>query len=249
MISLKNFKVPAPRNIALETYNDGSVKQGYIDGTIIINGIKYSGEIAFWPGGSIRVGRIDGTGKINRMECSGFIYFYPSGMLQSCKLTDTAMIRGILFKTGHYVDFNESGMPSAGYSAAEQLIKGVIIPGDRFFRIDSSGKPEVADIDDLRGDWRTIIENMNYECALTSSEFTCGSYSGGGRFGEWGTSRTFREFIQGDLQDFPQSYMPENFNLIMSRSGMIHKRISDVGIYAFNTVQSELKTVMKYYFF
>ncbi len=225
---------PAPRSIALETYPDGSVKQGYIDGSVKISSVKYITEIAFWPGGAVRAGRIDGIAEVKGITCSGFIYFYPSGKLQSCKPSESTLIKGIHFKEGQYIDFSETGLPIAGYSLKEQIIKGVKVPGDCFFIIHSSGKPQIIGINNPAEEWTSTQDGMNYACGLTQCGFTCGSYSGGGRFGEWGTSCTIREFLQGDLQDFPQSYMPEDFQTIISKAEMIHKCISEVEIYKFS---------------
>ena len=128
---------------------------------------------------------------------------------------------------------SESGMPSGGCSASEQEIKGLKIPGDRFIKVDLHGKLEVIADDEISLSWNAVKDGKNYGCGLTPYEFTCGGYSGGGRFAEWGTSCTIREFLQGDLQDFPLSYMPDDFHEIITQAELIHRRISGVEIYTF----------------
>lgn len=230
---------PAPNGIALEKYADGSVKQGYLDGSVKIGGVKYCTGIAFWPGGKVRVGRIDGTAKIKGIISSGYIYFYPSGKLMSCKPEDYSEIKGIHFKKGQYIDFSESGEVIAGCSSGKQIIKGKKIPEDSFFKIDTSRKAAAVNIEGMTGNWSSLIDGMNYECSITSREFACGGYSGGGRFSEWGTSCTFREFLQGDLQDFPLCYLPDDYAEIIHLADRIHKMISSVEIYKFSFIKTE----------
>ena len=239
------FKNPAPRNIAFETYPDGSVRQGYLEGTVKISGIRYCTEIAFWPDGAVMTGRIDGYAKVNGIVCSGFIYFYPGGKLLSCKAVDSVSIRGICFQSGQYIDFDENGQPVSGFSSEDQIINKVRIPSGCFFKINRSGKPELISIENITSNWSSIVDGMNYECGITASEFTCGSYSGGGRFGEWGTSCTFREFLQGDLQDFPGSYMAADVNEIISRVEEIHKLISSVEVYRFSVTEKSDEVIDK----
>ncbi len=239
------YKNPAPNNIAYEIYSDGTVKQGYLDGSPKIVNIKYCTEIAFWPSGKVRVGRIDGSAEVIGIICSGFIYFYPGGKIMSFKPVDISTVKGVTFSKGQYIDFDKSGNPVAGHSAKEQIIKGLRIPEETFFTIDESGKPEIIKKEDFTGDWRSTVDGMNYECGLTLDGFTCGGYSGGGRFGEWGTSCTIREFLQGDLQDFPLSYMNDKFPEIIGLAEKIHKQISSVEIYKYTIKKMESVPVVE----
>lgn len=232
-----NFQIPPPRRLCHSSFPDGSPRQGYLSGEATLGGLTFVCEIAFYENTRVRVGRLAQSQKIRGAFWSSFVYFSPEGRLASGKPVEDVSLKGFHFQAGQYIDFDPKGNPLGGFSATTQVVSGKKVTPGQPVKYQEGGLVPVTVADQPRF-WRTEQKGSVYECALSLQEFSCGSHSGGGRFGEWGTSTTLREFLQGELQDFVKEYFPEESPEIIGLAQKLHDLVYGLQPYPFEFEKS-----------
>ncbi len=226
-----SYVAPEWIDLPLLTYPDGSVQQGYLEKTRRIQGVKYWGGIAYWPAGKVRLGRIESSALVSRVSYRSFIQYHPSGRVQCGRLAETTEIDGIRFLGGQYVDYDEQGVVVAGCVADPQVIGGTKVPAQTFVKLGPRREVTLVDLADLEQDW-AIHGRSTKSCSITRHEFCCGD-SCGSPLAEWGAATTFREFLYGELQEFPRDTFPEALPELLRKAELALERISDVPLFRF----------------
>lgn len=177
-------------------------------------------EIAFYESGHLKCGRLNQSIIINGVEYYEYIYLYANGTLMSSKLYKNTTFDGILFQEGQYVDFDQSSQITSGCVAED--LKNAIKKGS-FIRFDNKRKPIISLQDAEYLNW----EIGKHGCSADNREVAAWTND---PFGGSGTACTFRDFLQGTINEVILDNMPGVYEEIQAVVEKRHAQISDVKV-------------------
>ena len=209
------------RGLTPAFYPDGKIKHGLLDNATEIQGYPMCCEIAFYPSGKLKCGRLDHSITLNEIEYSGYIYLYENGKLQSSKLYKNSVIERYELLEDQYVDFDESGNLIAGCIAKPIQLAELIIPEKSFIRFDTKRVPFKSLTEVAYKSW----EKGKFGASVNDVEL--GSWVND-QFGGAGGSCSFRDFLQGTLNETVQGDLGEYFSEIYEIVLRRHSQISDI---------------------
>lgn len=209
------------RGMDLEFYPAGNIKQGLLDDPTLIQGYPMCCEISFYPSGKLKCGRLNKKITIRDIEFYEYIYLYENGALRSSKLYSNTKINGINFMNAQYLDFDEKGNITAGCLAEEIKVDGLIVPERSFIRFDEKRKLHAVINTD-----KSLYEEPA-KTGVSVNNFEICSWENG-QFGGVGSSCSFRDFLQGTMNEVVEKYFPELFQKIYSMVEEKHNVISDI---------------------
>jgi hypothetical protein len=175
-------------------------------------------EVAFYESGRLKCGRLARHLTIGGVKYYEYVYLYEDGTLRSSKLSDDTQLHGLQFHGGHYVDFDREGRVVAGCLVEER-------PGmsrGSFVRVEPGRAPARV----LAGAEIHSWESGREGCMVDRSVFSAWTQ---GPFGGAGGECTFRDFLQGSLNEVCQRSFPE-YPRILEIIEERHAAISDVQV-------------------
>jgi hypothetical protein len=192
------------RSLVPEYYPNGNIKHGLLDMPTEIQGFPMCCEVSFYPSGKLKSGRLDRHITINGIEYYEYLYLYENGNLHSSKLVDDTVFNKIKFKYGQYIDFDQHGNVRAGFITDEIETNGLKIPANSFIKFDSLRIPSPC-FDKSEG------EHLSWEPGqhgVSVNQYEVVAWTNDAHGGV-GSSCSFRDFLQGTLNELVESNIGE----------------------------------------